>query len=386
MGFSPSVGKVKVIRTVDKYVFLEAGGLFVLGFIGFLAFLLINKLFLEADSLLDPSQPGKAILLVTLLEAPNFLTWSLPIGILFSTLMSMGRLAKDNELTAFFTNGISLYRLFFPYLVLSCIAVLIAYFTQENLATLAAAKQQAIIAANPVIRKEGEAESDPFITKLDSGRFLTATSFDESTGALNNVVFDSWDEDEGELLVTSRVGSVNKAILTLGVNLATPAHVFDHFSTDAKILGNKEKVKLYDMYINEPSQKYNLGLALAEQYTQIKTPQELTQTDLAEQSRVKKARGESIAHELTDYHLRYSGPFASLAFALVAMPLSLKAPRDERLLGLIISFILVLVYYTIYFLSKLMGYNEVLPPWLAAWMMNILFAFISFGIFAFSRK
>ncbi len=377
---------MKAIRTVDKYVFVEAGGLFVLGFLAFLAFLLINKLFLEADKLLDPSQPGQAIALVTLLEAPNFMTWSLPIGILFSTLMSMGRLAKDNELTAFFTNGISLYRLFMPYLVLSCIAVTIAYFTQENLVTLAAAKQQEIIDANPVIRQDESKEADPFITRLDSGRFLSATSFDENSGALNNIVYDSWDEDEGELLVTSRVGTVNKAILNLGVNLATPAHVFDHFTTDEKITGGKESVKLYDMYINEPTHKSNIGLALAEQYTAIKTPQELTQTDLAEQSRIKKARGESVAHEMTDYHLRYSGPFASLAFALVAMPLSLRAPRDERLLGLIISFVLVLVYYTIYFLSKLMGYNEVLPPWLAAWSMNIMFAFISFGIFAFSRK
>ncbi|MCB1217272.1 LptF/LptG family permease [bacterium] len=378
---------MKLIRTVDKYVFLEAGGLFVLGFSAFLAFLLINKLFLEADKLLDPSQPGKAIALVTLLEAPNFMTWSLPIGILFATLMSMGRLAKDNELTAFFTNGISLYRLFMPYLVLSCIAVLIAYFTQENLVTLAAARQQKIIDDNPVIRQDDSKEADPFITRLDSGQFLSATSFDENSGALNNVVYDSWSENEGELLVTSRVGSVNKAILNLGVNLATPAHVFDHFTTDPKLMKEgQDTTKLYDSYVDEPTYKANLGLALADQYTQIKTPQELTQTDLAEQSRIKKARGENVAQEMTDYHMRYSGPFASLAFALVAMPLSLKAPRDERLLGLIISFMLVLVYYTIYFLAKLMGYNEVLPPWLAAWAMNIMFAFISFGIFLFSRK
>ncbi|MEZ5339496.1 MAG: LptF/LptG family permease [bacterium] len=378
---------MKLIRTVDKYVFLEAGGLFVLGFSAFLAFLLINKLFLEADKLLDPSQPGKAIALVTLLEAPNFMTWSLPIGILFATLMSMGRLAKDNELTAFFTNGISLYRLFMPYLVLSCIAVLIAYFTQENLVTMAAARQQKIIDDNPVIRQDDSKEADPFITRLDSGQFLSATSFDENSGALNNVVYDSWSENEGELLVTSRVGSVNKAILNLGVNLATPAHVFDHFTTDPKLMKEgQDTTKLYDSYVDEPTYKANLGLALAEQYTQIKTPQELTQTDLAEQSRIKKARGENVAQEMTDYHMRYSGPFASLAFALVAMPLSLKAPRDERLLGLIISFMLVLVYYTIYFLAKLMGYNEVLPPWLAAWAMNIMFAFISFGIFLFSRK
>ncbi|MCB1220361.1 MAG: LptF/LptG family permease [Planctomycetales bacterium] len=377
---------MKWIRTVDKYVFLEAGGLFVLGFSAFLAFLLINKLFLEADKLLDPSQPGKAIAMVTLLEAPNFMTWSLPIGILFATLMSMGRLAKDNELTAFFTNGISLYRLFMPYLVLSCIAVIIAYFTQENLVTLAAAQQQKIIDANPVIRQDENSEADPFITRLDSGQFLAATSFDEDSGALNNVVYDSWSENEGELLVTSRVGSVNKAILNLGVNLATPAHVFDHFTTDPKIIGDAESAKLYDSYINEPTYKSNIGLALADQYTQIKTPQELTQTDLAEQSRIKKARGENVAQEMTDYHMRYSGPFASLAFALVAMPLSLRAPRDERLLGLIISFVLVLIYYTIYFLAKLMGYNEVVPPWLAAWAMNIVFAFIAFGIFLFSRK
>ena len=71
---------------------------------------------------------------------------------------------------------------------------------------------------------------------------------------------------------------------------------------------------------------------------------------------------------------------------LVAMPLSLRAPRDERLLGLIITFILVLVYYTIFFISKLMGYNEVLVPWLAAWMQNIVFAVIALFIFVISRK
>jgi len=50
-----------------------------------------------------------------------------------------------------------------------------------------------------------------------------------------------------------------------------------------------------------------------------------------------------------------SGAFASLAFALVAMPLSLRAPRDERLLGLILSFVLVMLYYLLYFMGKMMG-------------------------------
>ena len=67
----------------------------------------------------------------------------------------------------------------------------------------------------------------------------------------------------------------------------------------------------------------------------MKTPQELSQTELAEQTKLMQQRGESPAVDMTDFHLRFCGPFASLAFALVAMPLSLRAPRDERLLGLI---------------------------------------------------
>ena len=105
---------MRLIRIIDRYVFTEALGLYLLGFTGFLVFLLINKLFLEAEKILNPQFPGMAIVKVTLLEAPNFAMWSLPIGVLFATLMSMGRLAKDLELTAMFTNGISLYRLFLP--------------------------------------------------------------------------------------------------------------------------------------------------------------------------------------------------------------------------------------------------------------------------------
>jgi lipopolysaccharide export LptBFGC system permease protein LptF len=143
---------------------------------------------------------------------------------------------------------------------------------------------------------------------------------------------------------------------------------------------------LYDNNTRDPSYRLELGVDLAKQFTQMRTPQELSQAELAEQSKVKRQRGENLAQDLTDFHLRFSGPFASLAFALVAMPLSLRSPRDERLLGLIWTFLLVLAYYVIFFTCKMMGYNEFMPPWLAAWMMNIVFGAISLFIFIFSRK
>jgi lipopolysaccharide export LptBFGC system permease protein LptF len=394
---------VRIVTHLDRYVFGEAFGLFIVGFSGFLGFLLVNKLFLEADRILNPHMPGLAIVRLDLLEAPHFATWALPVGVLFATLMSMGRLAKDNELTAMFTNGISLYRLVWPFLLLSAIAVTVSYYSQEKLVTLAAGEQQRILDKNPIINEQEAGELNPFIAKLDNGDFVSATSFDKVTGVLVNAVYDDWGNDAlkaahagaagqdtdaqkaaealdaaagGAVFVAATRGQAVGNTLQLGGRNDTPAYSYSAADPEG----------LYNQHTMEATKTINLGLDLKKQFTQMKTPQELSQTELAEQSKIKQKRGENPAVDLTDYHFRFSGPFASLAFAMVAMPLSLRAPRDERLLGLILSFVLVLVYYTVYFLSLQLGHNGFLPPWLAAWMMNIVFAFISLGIFIFSRK
>jgi lipopolysaccharide export system permease protein len=355
---------------------LEALGLYLIGFSGFLGFLLINKLFLEAPNLLRPGFPVKAAILVVLLETPYFITLSLPIAVIFATLMSMGRLGKDNELMAMFTNGISLYRLFMPFLVLSSASVLFSYFTNEYLLTAAASAKQRIYDRNPGILQQQSDTGDPFIVRLDRGEFVAATYFDKQQGRLANLVMDDWNKKDGQKLMTAETAQTTGNRLVLGTDLRSPAVIFDK-----QIQG-----KLYERNTIEPSTSVDLGVDLKTQVTALKTPQELTQTELAEQSKLKEQRGENPAMDRTDFHLRFSGPFASLAFALVAMPLSLKAPRDERLLGLIWCFLLVMLYYVIFFICKQMGYNGFIQPWIAAWTMNIVFGVLSLFIFVFSRK
>lgn len=368
---------MRLIRIVDRYIFSEAFGLFVLGFSGFLGFLVVNMLFLEAENILDPTKPGLAIVLRVLLDTPYFATLALPISVMFATLMSMGRLAKDLELTAMFTNGVSLYRLLLPFLLLSGIAVGLSYYTNEYLATAAAVKKEEILDKYPGARQEViQGEPDPFIAKLDQGQFVTATMFDKEQGRLTNVIYDDWAIEGGRAFVVADYGQTDGRDLIMGQSVGSPAIVYELDPTD----------RLCEKYIREPTERLSLGVDLKTQITQMRTPQELTQTELAQQSKQKKALGENPAEDLTDFHMRFSGPFASLAFALVAMPLSLRAPRDERLLGLILCFVLGMVYYTIFFVSKLMGYNEVLPPWLAAWMKDIVFGLIAAVIFLFSRK
>lgn len=366
---------MRLVRTVDRYIFSEAFSMWVIGLFGFLAFLIVNKLFLEVQQLLDPSIPARAVVAVVLLEGPAYCTWALPVATLFATLWSMSRLAKDNELDALFTNGISLYRLFMPFLLLSSISVLLAYIMNEYVVTVASGAQQQIYDRFPSMRKDRTKEPPPFFAKLDSGEFVAATTFDKESGVLRNIVLDDWSRDGGELM-TATDARTSGNFLNLGSDQRAPAVIYRQDPVS----------KLYTGHSTEPVLQHNLGLDLKQEYTDIRTPAELTQTDLARQTREKLARGENPAADLTNLHLRFSGPFASLAFALVAMPLSLRAPRDERLIGLVMCFVLVMIYYLVYFVSKLMGENAVIPPWIAAWSMNILYGSLAFVIFLFSRK
>ena len=59
----PSGALVRIVRVLDRYVFMEAFGLFILGFTGFLGFLVVNKLFLEAERILNPQLPSMAIVM-----------------------------------------------------------------------------------------------------------------------------------------------------------------------------------------------------------------------------------------------------------------------------------------------------------------------------------
>ena len=361
-------------RIIDGYVFMEALSMWLLGFFGFLGFLIVNQLFLEGEHILNPQIPTHAVLRLIFFNIPQHITWSLPIAIVFATLMSMGRLAKDNELTAMFTNGISLYRLFLPFFFLAIANCVALYFVNEYLVTPGAAQQEKLKQRYPLLRQEGEVDAqDPTIVKLPDGRYLSAKKFNKFSGSVEDIILDnltSAAEGETRYVWTSRKGTIQGAVLSL-----TIARKYN--------LGEDGQVQTMESL---PSANIDLGLELHQIYSDIRTPAQLTREELKRQQAIKKELGTSADRDLTDLWLKYSAPFAPLAFALVAMPLSLRAPRDERLLGLIFTFLLVFFYYVLYFTAKIMGYNGVIPPWLAAWLMNIVFFGLSVLIFATSRK
>jgi len=402
--------------------------------------------------------------------------------VLFGTMMSMGRLSKDNEIEAMFTNGIHLVRLYLPFLILSLMNVVVVFVVNESLVPRAGAAAELVYKKYPYLREQDEAAVDPIIVKLPNGAFFASSFVDKNTGSAFYAVYDTLTMKQAEdveadwrpplapqeeapsnapqgLVSKAQImepetgsegapaeGGLSPAPDTMPPRTSgdpvepTPTaqlrtgelapeaegapdapQVADSLDSAAPLsltaegtepvqpvrqlfLAANGQISEQMLSVTQPfiynvgadglitdreERSYmslRLGIPLKDVFTDIKTPEELSREELQRQTEVKRQLGVNPAKDSTDFYLKFSIPFACLFLSLVAMPLSLRAPREERLLGLVITFLLVMSYYTVYYVAKLMGYNEILPPFFAAWMQNFIFAAIAVFIFSVSRK
>src|SRR5690606_21515807 len=106
---------------IDRYLLREFLGPFAGSVIGFTIILLSGLLFELTDLILVKKVPAGTVVKMLLYKLPGLATVSLPIGVLFATLMGLGRLVKDSELTALRSSGVSFRRLSIPFILMGVV-------------------------------------------------------------------------------------------------------------------------------------------------------------------------------------------------------------------------------------------------------------------------
>src|SRR3989338_10631245 len=102
------------MKIIDRYVSSEMIGPFLIGVVGFILVLTVDLLFTMADLIINKGVPLWAVLKLLVYKLPSLLVMTFPVSTLFGTVMALGRLAKDNEIVALRTSGVTLFRLSVP--------------------------------------------------------------------------------------------------------------------------------------------------------------------------------------------------------------------------------------------------------------------------------
>ena len=395
------------MRILDKYLIKQFSFVLLFSLIAFWVIFLVVDLVEHLDNYIDRHATFFLVIKYYFFYTPYILVLSLPVATLLSCLFSLGQLAKHNELTAMKSAGISLYRMLLPLFVFSFLISLLTIVLGGLIVPLT---YQKMMEVKTVEIEKGKKETDlmhqDVFVQGEDGRIFHLASYDPKAKMGTDVLVQKFEENrlkeeirakkvswkesgwlfqDGVEMVFS--DSLDEIEPSLSSNTTDTSSSSVHLGkktgggdTTAR-LGGIKKYQAFDKL-------FRLDLKIKpEALTQRqKKPEEMGYFELANYVKIKKRSGQLVAKESTDLHLKISFPLVNFIILLFGAPIAANPKRSGLAIGFAISLFIAFVYYTLIRMAQSFGYSERLPPLLAAWVTNIIFAILGIILLAKAKK
>ncbi len=356
---------------LELYLFKEMIRPFFVGVAGGTVMLLGNQLFIYTDLLVKKGAPPLTILHILILNLPAILVVTFPIAGLFATLLTLGRMGADSEITALRAAGIPYRRVFIPVLCIGLLISGLALFTNEVIVPQTNQKVKTLN-KNLILAQDAILVNPEEIVRVDDDLWFHVGSIDPETGLMR------------DLLILDRKAETGRLRYPQVISAATAQQVGQSWQLrDVVVRRYDQQGRTYyegrvaEMELNIVNKL--VGLIYAE-----KVPQEQPAAELwaqCQRYRQEQRPSVDVARCWTEYHLKFAIPLASFFAVLVAAPLGVQTVRKTgRYGGVALAIVLVFIYYVLMSLGRAMGRVEHLDPWLAAWLPNIIFGGVGLSL------
>ncbi len=338
---------------IDGYVLREILSPFILGIGIFVLLLFIGRI----TDLLVFLRGGSLTLLLSIVASLTVASISLvlPPAFLFGSVVAISRFSSDAELIAAQALGISLRRIAQPILILAFWVTAVALFFSLYVGPLANQAFYGSVMRMAYSSKGLGLQEGRFI-KLSSHLWLYSSHLHETH--LRDLLL--YENGDGGIRVLSAVKG------RLKVDPET--HSFILILKDGEILtvgGRRYNLLNFDKY------RFLLP-ALGPSFKGF-SKKELTLPQLLRRVQREKQRGpEHYWDVLNHLYKRFSLPFSTVVFALLALALGPFLPRAERWTGLLFTFGLFLLYYVLLSISQNMAMKGLISSFLGAWLPDII--------------
>ncbi|HKI03656.1 MAG TPA: LPS export ABC transporter permease LptG [Thermoanaerobaculia bacterium] len=364
---------------LNRYMVTEILGPLALGFLVYTFILLIRFLFGSAEMIIRRGLPVRMVGELLLVTLPNIVVLTLPMSLLFGTLIAVGRLSSDSELIAMRACGVSLLTLYRPILLLS-----------GALTLLNAALMVYVL---------------PWGNHALQELRLEITTQTVSQQVEPRIFYEEW---EGKVVYVFEVPPGSKRWKGVFLAEAIPASennqvtIADWGEILVDKAGERVVLRLYNAIrhkvdLNAPdryeiSRHKRLDLVLEDQFTSeqkakisvSKGIRELTLQELRDVLDDPAAIPEQRNLARVELHKKFSIPVACLVFGLFALPLGINNRRGGKASGFAMSIGVLILYYLLLSNGEEAARYGRIPPWLAMWSPNILLA--TAGFFLLVRR
>ncbi len=294
--------------------------------------------------------------------APKLIYDETPISVVVASLICFGVLTKNNEVTAFKAGGVSVHRLALPVLFAAAV-ISVLLFTFDHYYIPGANRRQEAL--------RSEIKKKPIQTYLRPDRqwvygmgprIYNYRYLDPREAIMSKV--NVYELDTTNFRVVHQI-SADRAVwvpsLKTWIFLKGLSNVTDRSDNEKPSLFEeasfKELVEPPTWFVKEEKQY-----------------KEMNFRELGRYIRELKASGLDTIRLQVQYHKKFAVPLFALIMAVLSIPFAFVAGSRGAMTGVGISFGITIAYFTVGTLFEQIGNLNQLPPAMAAWSPDVIFA------------
>lgn len=299
-----------------------------------------------------------AILGYFLCKIPEMISQTAPMAVLMGTILAIGALSRSSEITAMRSSGVSLVQLGRPMVATAAVISLGLLLMEEFVRPVANEKMNYI--EEVLIRKKGNSAlfRHDNIWHRSGPLIMQAKLYNPDQTTLSGITI--WEVGSG-LAPLSRRDAAAAVPAGNGWQLKeVTRRVFDASSAEVT---------------TQPAEFIKIDLAPADLKVAANSAENMGFTALARYCRSISSSGYDPTRYVTMLHAKISLPFAALIMAFLGIPFSLRDGRSGGIgMGIGFSILIGFSYFIINAFLLSLGQAGALPPAIAAWSANLIFA------------
>lgn len=363
--------KIPGLTILDKYIIKKFIGTFFVALALIIVIVIIFDVSEKIDDFVDGEVPLKEIIFTYYANfIPYFMNMFSAIFVFITVIFFTSKLAGDSEIIAMLSGGVSFKRLMVPYFIS---ALIIAVFSLcLNLFVIPPANKTRLKFEGDHIKIAKFHNNKRHIHyQISPGDFAYVESFSTWNNTAFRFTLESFRENE----LVSKISAETAAWDTTFQGWKLRRYIKRDFVDGKEIISHGSEL---DTVIN---------LTIDDFYRRENTVESLDYFQLNDLIETQKMRGDTmVKYSLIEKNNRYAMPFSAFILTIIGVSLSSKKRRGGIGLNLGVGIALSFSYILFMRFSQMFVFTDTLPPVIAIWLPNVLYAIIAVVLYRMAPK
>jgi LPS export ABC transporter permease LptF/LPS export ABC transporter permease LptG len=330
----------------------------------FLVLLLVFTLFELLGDILRNQTPAIVVAEYLLNVAPYLLYSVAPLIMLLAVLITFGLMNRANEITAIKATGTSIYRIVMPVLAAAAVLAGGLFFADQIYLPHTNKRQEAL---------HNQIKGKPAQTYLRPDRKWIF-------GQHNDIYYYQFFDPDRDQFANITIYQIDPARFAITQRIhADRAHWADNLNRWIFERGWQRSLRgpaIADFQTFEVSTFPELSEAPPYFKKEVKQYSEMNYEELRRYIRDLQQSGFDVVRLRVQLNKKLSFPLITLIMAVLAVPFSLSAAKKGAITGVAVAVGIAVIYTVVSRLFEAMGDLSQLPPALAAWSPDLIFALV----------